>query len=121
MEAEHCRRKGCDSPFSPGNYDMTTTPAAEWRVATEAEEGKRVSVGERRVVPVETLMESEIVKEAGLRREEVVALKVGCLCAIASSPWGVWCVVLHKSRIHRALEARAAVRALTRSRFSPHP
>ena len=76
MEAEHCRRNGCDAQFSPGNYDTTTTPEAEWLVATDAQEGKRVSVEGRRVLPVEELMECDAVKEAGLRKEEVVALKV---------------------------------------------
>jgi len=76
MEAEHCRRKGCDTSFSPGNYDTTTTPEAEWLVATDAKEGERVSVGGRRVVSFEELMEHETVKKAGLRKEEVVALKL---------------------------------------------
>ena len=86
MEAEHCRRKGCDASFSPGNYNTTTTPAAEWRVATDAEEGRRASVGARRVLSEESLMEHETVKEAGLRREEVVALKVRPRRATARHP-----------------------------------
>ena len=76
MEAEHCRRKGCDAQFSPGNYDTTTTPAEEWLVATDAQAGERVSVEGRRVLSVEALMECDAVKKAGLRKEEVVALKV---------------------------------------------
>ena len=58
-----------------GNYDTTTTPEAEWLVVTSEDKAKEVSVHPRRVRTVKDIMENEaIVKEAGLRVEEVLAL-----------------------------------------------
>ena len=60
--------------FSPGNYDTTTTPEAEWRVVTDPEEGKRVSVGKRLVQALAELKKDPMVQEAGLLDEEILAL-----------------------------------------------
>ena len=60
--------------FSPGNYDTTTTPEAEWRVVTDPEEGKRVSVGKRVVQALAELKTDPTVQEAGLLDEEILAL-----------------------------------------------
>jgi ankyrin repeat protein len=58
-----------------GNYDTTTTPEAEWLVVTNEGKAKEASVPPRRVRTVKDIMENEaIVKEAGLREEEVMAL-----------------------------------------------
>ena len=66
--------------FSPGNYPMTTTPEAEWRVVEDPEEGKRVSVGKRLVHALEELKKDPLVQEAGLLDEEIMALVLytGC-------------------------------------------
>jgi hypothetical protein len=76
MMREHCMREDSKVTFSPGNYDTTTTPEAEWRVVTEPEEGTRVSVGPRRVRALEDLLLDPIAKEAGLRKEEILALQL---------------------------------------------
>ena len=74
MEREHCKRGDSKATFSPGNYDTTTTPEAEWRVVTDPEEGKRVSVGERLVHALAELKKDPMVQEAGLLDEEILAL-----------------------------------------------
>ena len=74
MEREHCKRGDSTATFSPGNYDTTTTPEAEWRVVTDPEEGKRVSVGERRVHALAELKKDPVVQEAELLDEEILAL-----------------------------------------------
>ena len=60
--------------FSPGNYDTTTTPEAEWRVVTDPAEGQRVSVGKRLVQALAELKKDPMVQEAGLLDEEILAL-----------------------------------------------
>ena len=65
--------------FSPGNYDTTTTPEAEWRVVTDPEEGKRVSnlsEGKRRVRAIEDLLQDDCAKQAGLLEEEILAMQL---------------------------------------------
>jgi len=39
MESEHSKRRDSDQVFSPGNYDLTTTPVKEWGIVT-GEEGE---------------------------------------------------------------------------------
>ena len=73
---EHCMRGDSKLPFSPGNYNTTTTPEAEWLVVTDPEEGARVSVGARRVRALEDLLLNPSAKEAGLRKEEILALQL---------------------------------------------
>ncbi|KAJ1474028.1 hypothetical protein T484DRAFT_3292848, partial [Baffinella frigidus] len=86
MMREHCMRGDSKVAFSPGNYDTTTTPEAEWRVVTDPEEGTRVSVGARRgtrvsvgarrVRALEDLLLDRRATEAGLRKEEILALQL---------------------------------------------
>ncbi|KAJ1492128.1 ankyrin repeat-containing domain protein [Baffinella frigidus] len=74
MKREHSMRGDSKVTFSPGNYDTTTTPEAEWRVVTDPEEGKRVSVGKRVVQALAELRQDSMVQEAGLLDEEILAL-----------------------------------------------
>jgi hypothetical protein len=76
MMREHCMRGDSKATFSPGNYDTTTTPEAEWRVVTDPEEGKRVSVGKRLVQALAELKEHPMVQEAGLLDEEILAMQL---------------------------------------------
>ena len=76
--------------FSPGNYDTTTTPEAEWRVVTDPEEGTRVSVGARRVQTLAALRENPMVEEAGLRDEEILALELYTGCSLTVSLSDCW-------------------------------
>ena len=62
MRREHCMRGDSKLPFSPPNYDMTTTPEAEWRVVTDPEEGERVSVDKRHVRPLAVLRQLPTVR-----------------------------------------------------------
>ncbi|KAJ1481747.1 hypothetical protein T484DRAFT_2707359 [Baffinella frigidus] len=76
MTWEHCMRGDSKVSFSPGNYDTTTTPEAEWRVVTHPKEGTRVSVGARRVRALEDLLLDPRATDAGLREEEILALQL---------------------------------------------
>ncbi|KAJ1471521.1 hypothetical protein T484DRAFT_1977527 [Baffinella frigidus] len=76
MMREHCMRGDSKVSFSPGTYDTTTTPQAEWRVVTDPGEGSRVSVGARRVRALEDLLLDPRAREAGLRKEEILALQL---------------------------------------------
>lgn len=74
MRREHCEKEDAGHEFQPGNYDITTTPMAEWKAVTEPQEGARVSVGPRRVKAVSDLMELSEAKAAGLTEAEMTAL-----------------------------------------------
>ena len=74
MEAEHCKRQDSKDEFNPGNYDTTTTPSLEWLVVTNDSKRQEASVGPRLVRAYEEVMEDSIVKQAKLRKEEIVAL-----------------------------------------------
>ena len=79
MMREHCKGGDSTETFSPGNYDTTTTPAAEWLVVTDPEEGKRVSnlsEGKRRVRAIEDLRQDDVAKQAGLLEEEILAMQL---------------------------------------------
>lgn len=74
MEAEHCKREDSKDEFNPGNYDTTTTPAAEWGVVTDESKGRQVTAGPRRVRSLKELMEHPLSVEAGLVKEELIAM-----------------------------------------------
>lgn len=74
MRREHCEMGDSEAEFEPGNYEIVTTPKAEWLVATDPEEGKRVSVEHRKVQAVCELLCHAEAKEAGLIEAEVTAL-----------------------------------------------
>ena len=80
MEDEHCAMYGHDVPFTTGNYDITTTPGREYRIATGAlpcpeedtkdKEGKAVRVIKR----IEDLQRLPVSIDAGLLPIEILAL-----------------------------------------------
>lgn len=74
MEREHCEKEDAGHEFKPGNYDITTTPRAEWKAVTDPQEGQRVSVGPRRIKAVSGLMEVTEARNAGLTEAEMTAL-----------------------------------------------
>ncbi|KAJ1480296.1 ankyrin repeat-containing domain protein, partial [Baffinella frigidus] len=74
MEREHCTSGDSKGTFSPGNYDTTTTPEAEWRVVRDPGEGRRVSAGLRLVKALAELRKVKEVEEAELLDEEILAL-----------------------------------------------
>ena len=74
MQREHCTSGDSRVSFSPGNYDTTTTAAAEWRVVTDEEEGRRASEGTRRVRGIQDLLLDDFAQKARLREEEILAL-----------------------------------------------
>ncbi|EKX30811.1 hypothetical protein GUITHDRAFT_122975 [Guillardia theta CCMP2712] len=74
LEDEHCHRKDSEEPFTPPNHNEVTTPKREWEAVTDPSMRRQLSQGIRRIRDVEGLMAEERVKEAGLRKEEVVPL-----------------------------------------------
>ncbi|KAJ1475862.1 hypothetical protein T484DRAFT_1826830, partial [Baffinella frigidus] len=76
MTREHCTSGDSKLLFSPGNYDTTTTPEAEWRAVTDPEEGRRVSVGKRVVQALAELTKDPVLQKAMLRDEEILALQL---------------------------------------------
>jgi hypothetical protein len=93
MEAEHCRRANADTQFTTTNYKVTTTPREEWEFVVSPVAGKEYPhtpkdkakwpagcgwQGEagREAEPLETFMKMEEVKRAGLKKEEVVGLRL---------------------------------------------
>ncbi len=77
MEAEHCSKYGHDKEFTSSNYKITTTPQHEWNtvVRPNHEPMSDTEMQHGRVVrDVDKLVESDVAKKAGLRKEEVIAL-----------------------------------------------
>jgi hypothetical protein len=93
MEAEHCRRKNADTEFTTPNYNVKTNPREEWEFVVSPVAGKAYPhtpknkaqwpdgcgwKGEegREAGPLEKFMEMTEVKRAGLKKEEVVGLRL---------------------------------------------
>ena len=74
MRREHCDKADSKNVFSPGNYDISTTPEGEWLAVVDREEGERVSAGPRKVKAASELLMHSQAKEAGLIEAEVTAL-----------------------------------------------
>jgi hypothetical protein len=80
MKQEHCERAGCNTSFSTGNYNITTTPRQEWSYIVGNKAGKQVAcpasqMGHgRRIVPLGELMELKLTKDAKLTEVEVLAI-----------------------------------------------
>jgi len=72
--AEHCEREDSHHEFEPGNYNIRTTPAKEYKVVTNDTEGQRASCGERRVLPLDELMQHVMARRAEMQRIEVLTL-----------------------------------------------
>jgi len=76
MAIEHRERGDSDEEFSPGNYDLITTPRQEWETVTNPQQRALCSVLPRRIRAIEEIMEEANVKMAGLRTEEALALQL---------------------------------------------
>ena len=74
MTSEHCHKDGCDHEFTSGNYQVTTTPQREWRVAVDGRADLADLRHGRILTPVEALMRLELVSSSGLTRAEVIAV-----------------------------------------------
>lgn len=75
MEAEHCRKGGCDAQFTTGNYGITTTARREWEIVMGAEEPTEEECKFGRVLhKLSELQQLPLAQEAQLKLEEVVAL-----------------------------------------------
>jgi hypothetical protein len=93
MDAEHCRRPNRDTQFTTSNYNVTTTPAAEWEFVVRPrmdgdyphtprdrarwKPGNRWK-GEhgRDVVPLADVLALAEVSKAAMGRPEVIALRL---------------------------------------------
>jgi hypothetical protein len=98
MEDEHCRRGNSETEFTTGNYNVTTQPVLEWEFVVNPQlvEGRYPHTpkdkskwharcewkGEcgRDTIALEAFLEKEevklIVEQAGLKKAEVVALRL---------------------------------------------
>eukprot|EP00960_Hanusia_phi_P077423 768693-Hanusia_phi.AAC.3 len=74
MENEHCRAEDSEEEFVTGNYHIKTTPKEEWLAVTDVRRRQELSDGQRVVRDVEQLVRAEAAVEAGLMKEEILAL-----------------------------------------------
>jgi hypothetical protein len=75
MEAEHCSKGGCDMQFTTGNYIITTTPKAEWRIVIDCDSSLADMRHHRRIPDVKDIVSrSKLAHEAGLKLFEVIAV-----------------------------------------------
>ena len=78
MCSEHCSLGGHSVPFTTSNYKITTTPEQEWLYIVGDDKGQRMpcpDMGhERRIVPIEELLQRPLAKKAKLTRAEMIAV-----------------------------------------------
>ena len=78
MRSEHCSLGGHSVPFTTSNYKITTTPEQEWLYIVGDDKGQRMpcpDMGhERRIVPIEELLQRPLAKKAKLTRAEMIAV-----------------------------------------------
>jgi hypothetical protein len=78
MRQEHCEKAGCNTPFTTGNYQITTTPRQEWLYIAGDETGQQVACAdmdhERRIVRMSELMKLKLAKDAQLTEVEMLAI-----------------------------------------------
>ena len=73
MELEHCSKYGHNVEFTTPNYHITTTPQKEWAVVVYNAPTQDMG-HERRIVPLDEMMQEPLVYEAKLSRAEVAAV-----------------------------------------------
>eukprot|EP00960_Hanusia_phi_P065872 766240-Hanusia_phi.AAC.1 len=76
IQTEHCARGDSAEEFFSHNYGSMTTPRQEWSAVTDARRRKHLSVGNRRIRPVDEILKLPDVVKAGLIKEEVLALQL---------------------------------------------
>ena len=78
MRQEHCKKAGCNTPFTTGNYKITTTPHQEWLYIAGDETGQQVACpdldNDRRILPISELMKLQLAKDAKLTEVEMLAI-----------------------------------------------
>jgi hypothetical protein len=77
MKLEHCQRPDSNEAFTTSNYNLRTTPALEWIYAVDGVQppADQLSHG-RKIRSIDELMQLDIVKAAGLQREEVICVSL---------------------------------------------
>jgi hypothetical protein len=80
MRQEHCERAGCDTSFTTGNYNITTTPKQEWLYIAGDETGKQVACPAsqmehgRRILPISEAKKLKLAVDAKLTDAELLTL-----------------------------------------------
>jgi hypothetical protein len=78
MRQEHCEKAGCNTPFTTGNYKITTTPRQEWLYIAGDETGQQVACADldhgRRIMPISDLMKLRLAMDAHLTEVEILAI-----------------------------------------------
>jgi WD40 repeat protein len=73
MRQEHCERAGFDVKFKTSNYGILTCPKSEWSYVVDNVACPDM-LHNRRFVPISDLLLKRASHDAGLRREEVIAI-----------------------------------------------
>ena len=93
MQAEHCLKAGHDFSFTTGNYHITTTPAREWKIVVERAECPPSDLSYGRVLrDVDECMKDDLVKQASIVREEVIAVVMYTGPMVKSATIYLYCV-----------------------------
>jgi hypothetical protein len=78
MQQEHCEKAGCNTSFTTGNYNITTTPKQEWLYIAGDEMWQQVACPDmdhgRRIVPISELMKLKLAVDAKLTDVEMLAI-----------------------------------------------
>ncbi len=78
MRQEHCEKAGCTTPFTTGNYKITTTPKHEWLYIAGGDTGDLVPCPDmghgRRIVLISELMQLKLAIDAKLTEVELLAV-----------------------------------------------
>lgn len=78
MRQEHCEKVGCNTSFTTGNYQITTTSRQEWLYIAGDEKGQQVACPDmghgRRIVPITELMKLKLAVDAHLTEVEMLAV-----------------------------------------------
>lgn len=73
MEAEHCSNACCEVFFTT-SHGKTTTPKAEWALVVANDQVHADMQRNRRFPDIDILEQSELSRQAGIRRFEIIAV-----------------------------------------------
>jgi hypothetical protein len=75
MEAEHCKKAGCNTQFHSTNYNIFTTPAQEWGfvVLKQTVPAEKMLHG-RKIPSIEDLKQLDVSIKARLQEIEIIAV-----------------------------------------------
>ena len=74
IRMEHCIKSGSSTPFTTPNYNITTTPKAEWQLVVSGDTANHDMRHGRRIPRIEDLLKSETVTASKLTRIEVIVV-----------------------------------------------